>query len=50
MKAMTVARSLATRNCPFGLFLFDAIFAIFPLGAMPADIVILVFSATSLRN
>ena len=50
MKAKMVALSLATLNWPFGLFLLDAIFAILAFAAMPADMVMWVFSDTSLRS
>jgi len=36
-------------NCPFGLFLLDAIFAIFAFGAIPALMLILVVSSTDTR-
>jgi len=36
-------------NWPFGLFLFEAILAIFAFGAMPALMLILVVSSTDAR-
>jgi hypothetical protein len=44
MKAMIAFRSLGRENCPFGLFLLEQIFASFAFAAMPAEIVIFVFS------
>lgn len=46
MKAMIVALSLATRNCPLGLLRLEAILAIRALAATPAEMVILALSKT----
>jgi len=50
MNAMMVDLSLAKRNCPFGLLMFEQIFANLAFAAMPAETVIFVYEEVRIHT